>query len=169
MQYNESYDQKLLQRSPIYVSLFRMWQGFFIEFCQKRLPAKCINHFYKSMKYSNNCLILQIMLQKQTWNSSKYNVVLLYSRTSQLTEVNEARKHLFFYCNWKLENILSSSAALLQHVKREAFQAGTEGQSNSSMSFWVRVETWQWRNLGALMEYPHRSIKGLQRTHHVFL
>ena len=32
-------------------------------------------------------------------------VVLLYSRTSQLTDVNEARKHLFSYCNRKLENI----------------------------------------------------------------
>ena len=51
-------------------------------------------------------------------------VVLLCSRTSQLTEVNEARKHLFSYCNRKLENIPPSSAALLQHVKRAAFQAG---------------------------------------------
>ena len=51
-------------------------------------------------------------------------VVLLYSRTSQLTDVNEARKHLFSYCNRKLENIPPSRAALLQHVKRAAYQAG---------------------------------------------
>jgi hypothetical protein len=40
--------------------------------------------------------------------------------TSQLSDVNEARKYLFFYCNQKLENIPPSCAALLQHVKRAA-------------------------------------------------
>ena len=51
-------------------------------------------------------------------------VVLLYSRTSHLTDVNEARKHLFSYCNRNLENIPPSRAALLKHVKRAAYQAG---------------------------------------------
>ena len=51
-------------------------------------------------------------------------VLLLYSCTSQLTEVNEARKHLISYCTRKLENIPPSSTAHLQHVKRAAFQAG---------------------------------------------
>ncbi len=50
-------------------------------------------------------------------------VVLLYSRTSQICTVNAARIHLFSYGNRKLENIPPSRAALLQHVRRAAFQA----------------------------------------------
>ena len=51
-------------------------------------------------------------------------VVLLYSRTSQVTTVNAARKQLFSYGNRKLENIPPSRAALLQHAKHASFQAG---------------------------------------------
>ena len=51
-------------------------------------------------------------------------VVLLYSRTSSLTNVNNTLKHLFSYCNRQLEHIPPTAAALLQHVKREAYQAG---------------------------------------------
>jgi hypothetical protein len=43
---------------------------------------------------------------------------------SQLTDVKEARKYLFFYCNRKLENITPSCAVFLQHVKCAAYQAG---------------------------------------------
>ena len=51
-------------------------------------------------------------------------VVLLYSRKSQITTVNAARKQLFSYGNRKLENIPPSRAALLQNAKRASFQAG---------------------------------------------
>jgi hypothetical protein len=51
-------------------------------------------------------------------------VVLLYSRTSQLSKVNEARKQLFAYGGRQLDNIPPTRAALLQHVKRAAYQAG---------------------------------------------
>ena len=51
-------------------------------------------------------------------------VVVLYSRTSSLNKVNDARKHLFAYGNRKMDNIPPSRDALLQHVKRAAYQAG---------------------------------------------
>ena len=51
-------------------------------------------------------------------------VVLLYSRTSQFITVNDARKVLFSHGNRGLQNIPPSKAALLQHVKRAAYQAG---------------------------------------------
>ena len=50
-------------------------------------------------------------------------VVLLYSRTSQLTEENEARQQLFSYDNRKLESIPPSHAALCQHLNQVAYQA----------------------------------------------
>ena len=51
-------------------------------------------------------------------------VVLLYSRTLQVTTVNAARKQLFSYSNRKLKNIPPPRAALLQHAKHASFQAG---------------------------------------------
>jgi hypothetical protein len=51
-------------------------------------------------------------------------VILLYNRTSDLTFVNEARKQLFCHGNRKIEHIPPSKAALVQHIRRAAFQAG---------------------------------------------
>ena len=50
--------------------------------------------------------------------------VLLYSRTSSLKKVNEARKQLFAQGNRQSENIPPTKEALRQHVKRAVFQAG---------------------------------------------
>ena len=51
-------------------------------------------------------------------------VVLLYKRTSSLSKVNEARRQLFSNGNRPIDNIPPTEAALLQHVKRAAYQAG---------------------------------------------
>ncbi len=73
-------------------------------------------------------------------------VVLLYSRTSQICTVNAARKHLFSYGNRKLENIPPSRAALLQHVRRAAFQAGhVWGQALISNPNLPCPSQWGWR------------------------
>lgn len=50
--------------------------------------------------------------------------VLLYSRTSPLKKVNDARKQLFAHGNRQVENIPLTKEVLPQHVKRAAFQAG---------------------------------------------
>ena len=51
-------------------------------------------------------------------------VVLLYSRTSSQTTVNEARQELFSKGNRTLEKIPPTKAALLQHTRRAVYQAG---------------------------------------------
>ena len=51
-------------------------------------------------------------------------LVLLYSRTSPLKKVNDARKQLFCHGNRQVENIPPTKEVLHQHVKRAAFQAG---------------------------------------------
>ena len=51
-------------------------------------------------------------------------VVLLYQRTSTLSQVNDARKQLFAFGNRKIENIPPTLHALEQHVKRAVYQAG---------------------------------------------
>jgi hypothetical protein len=72
-------------------------------------------------------------------------VVLLYKRTSPLSKVNEARKRLFAFGNRQLENIPPTSAALLQHTKRAAFQAGhLWGQSLHANAKTPSPADWGW-------------------------
>ena len=49
-------------------------------------------------------------------------VVLMYSRTSDLSRVNDARKQLFAQKSRSLENIPPTQAALEQHLKRARYQ-----------------------------------------------
>ena len=51
-------------------------------------------------------------------------VVLLYSKTSEATQVNKARQALFVKGTRTLENIPPTKGALTQHVRRAVFQAG---------------------------------------------
>lgn len=51
-------------------------------------------------------------------------VVLLYDRTSNQQCVNDARKQLFTQKGRTIECIPPSQAALIQHIKRAAYQAG---------------------------------------------
>lgn len=51
-------------------------------------------------------------------------VVLLYDRTSSLESVNQARKQLFTQKGRTLDEIPPTQAALIQHTKRAAYQAG---------------------------------------------
>ncbi|XP_014677523.1 PREDICTED: uncharacterized protein LOC106817375 [Priapulus caudatus] len=73
-------------------------------------------------------------------------VVLLYSRTSQITTVNAARKQLFSHGNRKIENIPPSRAALYQHVKRASFQAGhIWAQAMTSSPTLPSPSSWGWK------------------------
>jgi hypothetical protein len=50
-------------------------------------------------------------------------VVLMYDKTSDTIEVNEARKQLFTQKSRTLENIPPTQAALRQHIRRAIYQA----------------------------------------------
>ncbi len=50
--------------------------------------------------------------------------VQLYSKSSQIPSVNEARMYLFSQKNRQIENIPPTQSALLQHIKRAVYQAG---------------------------------------------
>ena len=75
-------------------------------------------------------------------------VVLLYQRTSTLSSVNSARKHMFTQ-NRKMDNIPPSYAALEQHVRRAAYQAGhIWGQSLVADPVVPPPEQWGWKRVG---------------------
>ncbi|KAG0729102.1 hypothetical protein GWK47_003575 [Chionoecetes opilio] len=55
-------------------------------------------------------------------------VVLMYDRTSDTMEVNDARKQLFAHKSRALENIPPTQAALQQHIKRASLQGNCWNQ-----------------------------------------
>ena len=50
--------------------------------------------------------------------------ILLYDRTSHLTSIDEARKHLFTKKGRTMDALPPSRAALIQHIKRAVYQGG---------------------------------------------
>lgn len=51
-------------------------------------------------------------------------MILMYNRTSTVQSLNQARIALFTQKGRSLENIPSTSATLIQHIKRAVYQAG---------------------------------------------
>lgn len=51
-------------------------------------------------------------------------VILLYDKTSGLSDVNETRRHLFTKKGCGSENLPPTQDALRQHIKRAIFQGG---------------------------------------------
>ena len=56
-------------------------------------------------------------------------MVLMYIRTSEAKEVNDARRQLFTQKYRTLENIPPTQAALKQHIKRTCYQANCWNQA----------------------------------------
>ncbi len=78
------------------------------------------------------------------WKLLERFVVLLYDRTSESGSVNETRKHLFAKGR-QLDNIPPTEAALREHVKRAAYQAGQVwGQSLIQMQELPSPEQYGW-------------------------
>ena len=71
-------------------------------------------------------------------------VVLMYDRTSDIMEVNEARKQLFAHKGRTLENIPPTQAALKQHIKRACYQANIWNQSLISEPELLNPSDWGW-------------------------
>ena len=56
-------------------------------------------------------------------------MALMYNRTSEATEVNDARRQLFTQKSRTLENIPPTQAALKQHINRTCCQANCWNQA----------------------------------------
>ena len=73
-------------------------------------------------------------------------VVIMYSRTCPHQTVNEARQVLFPQGNKSIENIPPTQAALAQHIKRAAYQAGhVWGQALEPMQELPSPAEWGWQ------------------------
>ena len=96
-------------------------------------------------------------------------VVLMYDRTSECLEGNEARKQLFIQKSRTLETIPPTKAALEQHIKRASYQARCWSQAlvkNSQLPSpshwgWIKKEgEWHpiWTTLGETAKSYHELI-----------
>ena len=84
----------LLQASFLFFFLFRLSQGDTRDLTDEDM--KCLERF----------------------------VILMYDRSSQLTDVNECRKILFARKGRSIDNLPPTRGALLQHAKRALLQGG---------------------------------------------
>ena len=71
-------------------------------------------------------------------------MVLMYDRTSECMDVNDARKHLFSKSR-TLENNPSTQAALKEHIKRTCFQVNLWNQSLVLDQKIPEPSDWGWR------------------------
>ena len=96
-------------------------------------------------------------------------VVLIYERTSNLCQVNEARRHLFSRKSRSIENIPPTQAALRQHALRATYQGGyiwgqvlqkdPELPSPSDWG-WEKNDSWKpkWTTLGQAQDMCYELI-----------
>ncbi len=74
-------------------------------------------------------------------------VILLYGRTLSVTNINDARKLLFSEGKRSQENIPPTRGALIQHIKRAAFQSGyVWAQSVIPCQIIPSPSEWGWLN-----------------------
>ena len=98
-------------------------------------------------------------------------VVLLYSRTSAAMTVNEARQQHFSKGSRTLQNIPLTQAALTEHTKRAAYQAGhvcSNCQTKPSMSSRLGLEERRGR-VETSMDSLATSTRVLLRTYSLWL
>ena len=70
--------------------------------------------------------------------------VLMYDKTSDLEHVDQARKELFCQKGKTMDKLPPTQDALLQHVKRVAYQAGIWCTSEQSQPHTPSPEGWGW-------------------------
>ena len=71
-------------------------------------------------------------------------VVVMYDRTNECLEVNEARKQLFIQNSITLETIPPTKAALEQHIKCVSYQARFWSQALVQNSQLPSPSDWEW-------------------------
>ena len=92
-------------------------------------------------------------ISEQCLASLERFVVLFYDRTSTLNTVNDARMFLFTKKGRSLEGLPPTSAALMQHIRRTAFQGGhVWGQSLVPVPTIPCPSDWGWIQTGNVFE-----------------
>ena len=108
-------------------------------------------------------------VSEESMSLLEHFVVLMYDRTSDIMEVNDAGKQLFAHKSMALDNIPPTQAALQQHIKRASLQANCWNQtlvlnpelpSPSDWSWTKEASGWQplWTTLPEASKSCHELI-----------
>ena len=86
----------------------------------------CVGHLEDIRRRNSSILHFSINSQLCWWSTQDTGalVVLLYDRTSTEEKINEAPKQLFSQKGRPMDGLPPTQAALVEHVKRAAYQAG---------------------------------------------
>ena len=90
----------------------------------RRPPFKHGSAILRQPKVFRTLSTPQAMLFDDQLRVLERSVVLMYNRTTPHQDVNKARQFMFSQGSRSIESIPPSQAALEQHIKRAAYQAG---------------------------------------------
>ncbi|KAG7168436.1 putative winged helix-turn-helix domain containing protein 5 [Homarus americanus] len=94
-------------------------------------------------------------------------IVLLYDRTSTCCDVNVLRKKLFSRKSRSLEHLPPTRAALEQHIKRAAYQAGhIWGQAAIAFVSLPSPSDWGWTKSGEELEPLWTTLSEVSKSCH---
>ena len=71
-----------------------------------------------------NLMTTPVVISDDTMQLIERFIIMLYDRTAEHSSVNSARQYFFTQKGWQISNIPPTRDALLQHVKRAAYQGG---------------------------------------------
>lgn len=110
------------------------------------------------------------LIEEDTFKILERFVVILYDRTSDEISVDSCRKHLFTSKGRSIEGIPPTQGALVQHIRRAAYQAGhIWGQSiipspeevSPSEWGWKKDSTGDWQPLWSLLPEANKFCQEL--------
>lgn len=90
-------------------------------------------------------LLMQSDIRSSTISALERFVILMYDRTSDTEEINEARKQLFTRKSRTLENLPPTLAAPEQHIKRVCYQSNCWNQALIPYSDLPSPADWGWK------------------------
>ena len=90
-------------------------------------------------------LFMQGDIRSSTTSALERFMILMYDCTSDITKINEARKHLFTLKSRTLENLPPTLAALERHIKRVCYQSNCWNQALIPDPDLPSPADWEWK------------------------
>ena len=101
----------------------------------------------------------QIMEESPNFDVVQRFVINMYSKSSPLTDVNDARMEIFCQKNQSMENLPPTKDALLQHTRRSIYQTGIWAMSFLSAPLIPAAQEFGWMMKEFFLGGPRAEVR----------
>ena len=105
----------------------------------------CYPEVTTAFTYMASNLYASLVLESPHYRLLERFTIVLYNKTSNLEDVDEARMELFCQRSRSMENIPPTRDTLLHHAKRAVYQASVWATSEQIQQNRLSPETWVWQ------------------------